>query len=262
MATASAKTTAAATSHPLAGSLSPARITHQAASATRNSDIASVVANAPGAARYPAKRTRRLRRTRPAARTAGPRYPCPRAGLRVPSPSARHARSSRPSPSSVPLWAPSAATPSPVTRTTADQLSATMLARTASRPLTRRSTSSAPPVLARRFRRPAARSGQPHRPGRTAPVPGRQRRRDQGPGLVPADLNVLLARDWRHHAGRRAGRCAASAATYDGARRLPACQSSCVPAASGSAPKLRSWGRSRRLRLSSAKPGKPARPVT
>ena len=137
-----------------------------------------------------------------------------------------------------------------------------MLARTAFRPLTRRSTSSAPPVLTRRFRRPAARSGQPHRPGRTAPVPGRQRRRDQGPGLVPADLNVLLARDRRHHAGRWAGKCTASAATYDGGRRLPACQSSCVPAASGSTPKLRSWGRSRRLRLSSAKPGKPARPVT
>jgi ATP-binding cassette subfamily B protein len=34
------------------------------------------------------------------------------------------------------------------------------------------------------------------------------------------------------------------------------------PAVPGSTPKLRSCGRSRRLRLSSAKPGKPARPVT
>jgi hypothetical protein len=44
--------------------------------------------------------------------------------------------------------------------------------------------------------------------------------------------------------------------------RLPACQSSSTPAVPGWTPKLRSWGRSRRLRLSSAKPGKAARAVT
>ena len=49
---------------------------------------------------------------------------------------------------------------------------------------------------------------------------------------------------------------------YDAVLRLPACQSSSVPAVPGSTPKLRSCGRSRRLRLSSAKPGKPARAVT
>ena len=47
MASASAKAAAAATIHLVAGSRAPARITHQAASATRNTDIASAVANAP-----------------------------------------------------------------------------------------------------------------------------------------------------------------------------------------------------------------------
>ena len=45
-------------------------------------------------------------------------------------------------------------------------------------------------------------------------------------------------------------------------RRLPPCQSSWTPTWPGSTPKLRSCGRSRRLRLSSAKPGKLARPST
>ena len=45
-------------------------------------------------------------------------------------------------------------------------------------------------------------------------------------------------------------------------RRLPPCQSSSWPAWSGGTPKLASWGRSRRLRFSSAKPGNPARPMT
>jgi hypothetical protein len=44
--------------------------------------------------------------------------------------------------------------------------------------------------------------------------------------------------------------------------RLPACQSSIARAVPGCRPKLRSWGRSCRLRLSSAKPGKPAGAVT
>ena len=41
MALASAKMAAAATIAPVAGPRAPARITHQAASATRNTDIAS-----------------------------------------------------------------------------------------------------------------------------------------------------------------------------------------------------------------------------
>ena len=41
MALASASAAPAATIHPVAGSRAPARITHQAASATRNTDIAS-----------------------------------------------------------------------------------------------------------------------------------------------------------------------------------------------------------------------------
>ena len=45
-------------------------------------------------------------------------------------------------------------------------------------------------------------------------------------------------------------------------RRLPPCQSSTMPVPSGSTPKLASCGRSRRLRLSSAKPGKVANPIT
>ena len=49
---------------------------------------------------------------------------------------------------------------------------------------------------------------------------------------------------------------------YGSGLRLPACQSSSAPAVPGSTPKLGSCGRSRRLRLSSANPGKLARPVT
>ena len=45
-------------------------------------------------------------------------------------------------------------------------------------------------------------------------------------------------------------------------RRLPPCQSIWMPTWSVSTPKPRSWGRSRRLRFSSANPGKPARPTT
>ena len=45
-------------------------------------------------------------------------------------------------------------------------------------------------------------------------------------------------------------------------RRLPPCQSSWMPVWPGLTPKLCSWGRSRRLRLSSAKPGKEASPTT
>ena len=45
-------------------------------------------------------------------------------------------------------------------------------------------------------------------------------------------------------------------------RRLPPCQSSSLPTDSASTPKLASRGRSRRLRLISAKPGKPASAMT
>lgn len=49
---------------------------------------------------------------------------------------------------------------------------------------------------------------------------------------------------------------------YSVVRRLPACQSSSIPTESAATPKLASWGRSRRLRLSSAKPEKLANPST
>src|SRR5260370_22035234 len=53
-----------------------------------------------------------------------------------------------------------------------------------------------------------------------------------------------------------------SSRSYFLRRRLPPCQSSSMPVSPGLTPKLRSWGRSRRLRLSSAKPGKEASPTT
>src|SRR5712671_6691919 len=56
--------------------------------------------------------------------------------------------------------------------------------------------------------------------------------------------------------------CGLAAGRYFVTRRLPACQSSWTPTWPGSTLKLRSCGRSRRLRLSSAKPGKLARPST
>jgi hypothetical protein len=67
-------------------------------------------------------------------------------------------------------------------------------------------------------------------------------------------VSRICARCSRRTSG--AGSC------YEVVARCPACHSSFVSAAPGSSPKLRSWGRSRRLRLSSAKPGNPARPVT
>jgi hypothetical protein len=57
-------------------------------------------------------------------------------------------------------------------------------------------------------------------------------------------------------------RTSGAGSCYEVVARCPACHSSFVSAAPGSTPKLRSWGRSRRLRFSSAKPGNPARPVT
>src|SRR5690349_5197235 len=73
-------------------------------------------------------------------------------------------------------------------------------------------------------------------------------------GRPPGGLTALL--------DTSAGRLADLTGGYGVVLRLPACQSSFVPAVPGCTPKLRSWGRSRRLRLSSAKPGKAARAVT
>ena len=106
---------------------------------------------------------------------------------------------------------------------------------------------------------------------RTSPACGTWRATSatsSSPGMssIPASRLSLTAAGSRHCRWTRSGTWhrepAGDRPPNDVARRLPACQSSSVPAVSGSTPKLRSWGRSRRLRLSSAKPGKPARPVT
>ncbi|MGD0066710.1 MAG: hypothetical protein ABSB76_25085 [Streptosporangiaceae bacterium] len=74
-AAASAIAAAAATIHPVDGSRAPARITHQAASATRNSDIASVVAKTPRCSVVPSTANRAAAKNaarRPNSRAAAP----------------------------------------------------------------------------------------------------------------------------------------------------------------------------------------------
>ena len=111
-------------------------------------------------------------------------------------------------------------------------------------------------------RRPAGRAGHPRRAARprralrAALRRAVRRRRGRGPlrGRRPVR--------------RRPGDGAATAGGVTPGvrhlcwRRLPPCQSSWTPTSSVLTPSAGSWGRSRRLRLSSANPGKRARPTT
>ena len=105
VATASANAAAAATSHPVAGSLSPARITHQAASATRNSDIASVVANAPRCSVVPSTANRAVAKNE--ARRPNSRAAVPQSRIVAPSMNARDRTRAPASPPRLSATAPS-----------------------------------------------------------------------------------------------------------------------------------------------------------
>ena len=102
--------------------------------------------------------------------------------------------------------------------------------------------------------RPAGRQGRAVGPRRTGP----RRRRPAGQGAPGgAGLRRLSRGRFAHH-----NRDQAVGGDHFVVRQLPPRQSSSMPTESSTTPKPANRGLSRRLRLSSAKPGKPARPMT